>query len=339
MPALVKRALSATAETAMFARFVSLVERLHQTRTNAVQVLTYHRIDDPRARPDLAPTTLSATPAVFERQMAFLAKRHRVVTVDDVEQACYAGKRLPDSAVLVTFDDAYEDFEEHAWPILRRYGLPAVLFVPTSYPDRPERTFWWDRLYHALNQTDGNRSLPAPFELLPLATAQLRSFAYGRLVAWLKLLPHHQAMEWIARLVERWQLPPAQSHVLGWDALRRLAAEGLAIGAHTQTHPLLHRVSADQAYAEAAGALADLRREIGFVPPVFAYPGGFFTTDSLNAVRQAGYKLAFERRRGINHLDRPDLFRLRRNHIGMGTTQNLFRARLLWSTHLNRWRR
>jgi peptidoglycan/xylan/chitin deacetylase (PgdA/CDA1 family) len=339
MPALVKRALSAAAETAMFARFVSLVEPFHRQRTNLVQVLTYHRIDDPRARPNLAPSTLSATPAVFERQMAYLARRYRVVTVADVQDACEGRKRLPAAAVLITFDDAYQDFAEHAWPILRRHGLPAVLFVPTSYPDRPELTFWWDHLYQALREAGPNQSLPVPWEKLSLTTAKLRSLAYGRVVAWLKTLPHLQAMEWMARLVQRWQLPPAESHVLGWDALRRLAAEGLAIGAHTRTHPLLHRVSAEVAYADAAGSLADLRREIGNVPPVFAYPGGYFNTESLEAVRRAGFKLAFAGRRGINCLDRPEPLLLRRNHIGTGTSQNLFRARLLpWSIHLNRWR-
>jgi peptidoglycan/xylan/chitin deacetylase (PgdA/CDA1 family) len=339
MPALVKRALSAAAETAMFARFVSLIERFHQKRTNLLQVLTYHRIDDPRARPELAPSTLSATPAVFERQMAYLARRYRVVTVDEVQDACFAGKRLPDSAVLITFDDAYRDFEEHAWPILRRYALPAVLFVPTSYPDHPQCTFWWDRLYHALREANTDQRLPSPWDALSLATPKLRSLAYGRVIAWLKSQPHLQAMEWIALLVQRWQLAPATSHVLGWDALRRLAADGLAIGAHTRTHPLLHRVSAQVAYEEAAGSLADLRREIGDVPPVFAYPGGYFNAESLDAVRRAGFRLAFAGRRGINCLDRPEPLRLRRNHIGTGTSQNLFRARLLpWSIHLNRWR-
>lgn len=339
MPILVKRALSAAAETAMFARFVSLVERFHRQRSNLLQVLTYHRIDDPRARPNLAPGTLSATPAVFDRQMAYLAARYRVVTVADVQAACYAGARLPPGAVLITFDDAYEDFDEHAWPTLRRYGLPAVLFVPTSYPDQPARAFWWDHLYEALRTASGNDSLPAPWESLSLRTAKLRTIAYCRLVPWLKSLPHPQAMEWIGRLIQRWELPPAQSHVLGWNTLRRLAAEGLTLGAHTQTHPLLNRVSAEVAYAEAAGSLADLRREIGSVPPILAYPGGNFSAAALHAVRQAGFKLAFAGRRGINCLDRPEPWRIRRNNIGIGTSHNLFRARLLpWSIHLNRWR-
>ncbi len=340
MPALVKRALSAAAETAMFARFVSLVERCHRPRTNLVQVLTYHRVDDPRAHPDLAPATLSATPAVFERQMAYLASRYRPVSVADVQDACMGVKCLPHSAVLVTFDDAYDDFAEHAWPILLRYEVPAVLFVPTSFPDDPQRTFWWDRLYQALHEAPAGASLPPPWQDLTAATAESRKAIFSRVAAWLKSLPHAAAMQWLARLVERWELPPARSHVLGWAALRRLAADGLAIGAHTQTHPLLNRVSADVAYTEAAGSLADLRREIGNVPPVFAYPSNRTNAESREAVRRAGFALAFAGRRGINDLDRPEPLCLRRNHIGADTSHNVFRARLLpWAVHWNRWRK
>ena len=40
-------------------------------------------------------------------------------------------------AVLVTFDDAYADFAEHAWPVLRAHGISPLLFVPTAFPGDP----------------------------------------------------------------------------------------------------------------------------------------------------------------------------------------------------------
>ena len=49
--------------------------------------------------------------------------------------------------VVAFFDDGYLDFAEHAWPTLQSLGIPAVLFVPTAFPDHPGPGFWWDRLY------------------------------------------------------------------------------------------------------------------------------------------------------------------------------------------------
>ena len=90
---------------------------------------------------------MSCTPEQFERQMAWLG-RHRPGGRARRRAARRArgGAPLPRGAVLVTFDDAYEDFGDEAWPVLRRHGVPVTLFVPTAFPDSGRR-FWWDRLF------------------------------------------------------------------------------------------------------------------------------------------------------------------------------------------------
>jgi peptidoglycan/xylan/chitin deacetylase (PgdA/CDA1 family) len=50
-----------------------------------------------------------------------------------------APETLPARAALITFDDGYRSFGETALPILRRFGLPAVLFVPTDYIGQTNR--------------------------------------------------------------------------------------------------------------------------------------------------------------------------------------------------------
>ena len=55
----------------------------------------------------------------------------------------------------MTFDDAYCDFADHAWPVFRRLGVPVTLFVATEYPDHPDRAYWWDRLHAGLSVADG----------------------------------------------------------------------------------------------------------------------------------------------------------------------------------------
>jgi peptidoglycan/xylan/chitin deacetylase (PgdA/CDA1 family) len=115
-----------------------------------LRVLTYHRVADPRDTPMLHPGLISATPTAFVQQMGYVARHYRVVSMAEVLQAVLKGTALPRRAVLLTFDDAYHDFGDIAWPILNRYRLPVTLFVATGYPNRPERAFWWDRLYHAM---------------------------------------------------------------------------------------------------------------------------------------------------------------------------------------------
>jgi peptidoglycan/xylan/chitin deacetylase (PgdA/CDA1 family) len=238
----------------------------------------------------------------------------------------------------VTFDDAYCDFAEHAWPTLKRYRLPATLFVPTAYPDQPALTFWWDRLYQALHGVTGHVELDTPLGRLPLATAAQRSQAFARLRNDVKELPHAEAMALVDQICGKLGAPSPEHSVLGWDALRRLAQEGVTLGAHTRTHPLMNRISSEEARAEAVGSLQDLERRIGAVLPVFAYPSGAFNAETVRVLEREGFLLAFTTTRGLNDLRRADRLRLRRINVGRRASLEALRAQLLpWSIYFNRW--
>jgi peptidoglycan/xylan/chitin deacetylase (PgdA/CDA1 family) len=60
----------------------------------------------------------------------------------------------------------------------------------------------------------------------------------------------------------------------GWEALKRMASEGLALGSHSRTHAHLDRVSDAQLADEIAGSADDLERETGARPRAFCYPYG-----------------------------------------------------------------
>src|SRR3990172_5728080 len=156
--------------SAVFARFVGLLERLDGGSPYLLRVLTYHRIAEPDARPDLYPQTVSATPDQFERQMRFLAGRYRVLSMPEFEAAWERDRCLPPRSVLLTFDDAYRDFGEIAWPVMKRLGLSVTLFVPTAYPDHPQLAFWWDRVHQAVHASRRRDALDTPAGRLPLET-------------------------------------------------------------------------------------------------------------------------------------------------------------------------
>ena len=123
------------------------------------------------------------------------------------------------------------------------------------------------------------------------------------------------------------------SAVLGWDELRRLAAEGVALAPHSRTHPLLDRLPRMEARREVLRSLDDLEREIGPTPRVFAYPGGGCDDEVAAVLKEEGFELGFLTRRGTNDLYRPDWLRLRRINVGRTTGVSLIRLQLLpWWT-------
>lgn len=289
-------------------------------------MLTYHRVGDAEG---------------FARQMEHLAAHYNVLSVADLLEFFRAGRAVAPRSVLITFDDAYGDVEERAWPALRRRGLPAVLFVPTAYPDDPGRVFWWDRLEQAIAQTQRRDVLESPAGALRLGTAAQRHASLSRLKRSLKTLPLQEALARTDALCAALEAPPARSCVMSWAQLRRLAAEGLDLAPHSRTHPFMNHIGRDEALDEIAGSRDDLARHIGTSPPpVFAYPDGRFCPEVLKVLHEEGFVCAFTTRRGTNDLRHTDPLRLRRINMSRDAGAPLLRARLLHSSvYLNRFRR
>jgi peptidoglycan/xylan/chitin deacetylase (PgdA/CDA1 family) len=175
---------------------------------------------------------------------------------------------------------------------------------------------------------------------LPLGTPEERRTSLARLQGWIKSLPHAVAMTEVDALAA-WLGEPAGAPraVLNWEEIRALATAGLAIAAHTRDHPLLTRLDSQQVRQQTADSLADLRRELGSTPSVFAYPSGAHDAAAVEAVRQAGVTLAFTQIDGHNDLARADLLRLCRTNVTRRTTPALLGLRLQrWFTWVDRWR-
>jgi peptidoglycan/xylan/chitin deacetylase (PgdA/CDA1 family) len=308
------------------------LDRASPSRDNVLAVLTYHRVGSPGDAPWLHPGLISATPQAFAEQMKFLSAHYRVVSMDQVLEARHGRCSLPPRSVLLTFDDAYADFAEHAWPVLRGFGLPVTLFVPTEFPGDPERRFWWDRLHHAFVTGECRAALGTLAGTLPMATEANRQRSAAVLRGHLKMLSHEELVAEVERLEDMLRPPPAPAgSVLGWPELNRLMAEGVTLGAHTRTHPLLNRLAVRHLQGEIAGSIQDLLRETGRTPDAFAYPGGAFDARVVEAVEEAGLAVAFTTRPGVNDLRRGAWSRLRRINVGPSATPGLLRLRLLSS--------
>ena len=100
-----------------------------------VSVLLYHHVGP--AAPE-ACRGLHVTAAAFSRQMATLAAMGHT-TILPAEWAGYVRGEweLPANAIMITFDDAYEDLVAHALPVLSRHGFSATVFVPTALIGQP----------------------------------------------------------------------------------------------------------------------------------------------------------------------------------------------------------
>lgn len=305
-----------------------------------LRILTYHRVAEFDESRLLDPRLISTTPALFARQMEYLASRYHVVTLEHVIDAVERGTPLPPRATLITFDDAYRDLATHAFPVLKRLRLPATVFVPTAYPDHPDRAFWWDRVYCALMSTSRTDVDVVPLGRLPLGTPCERVQSSRRLQNHLLTRSHAEAMTVVDDVCDELNAKTIITHsVLRWEELRAATADGIAVAAHTRTHPVLVNVSLDQARAEIAGSQTDIAREIGRTFPVFCYPNGDHSPEIVALLKELNFTIAVTTCNGQNTLTRADLLRLNRQNIYRNSSMPVFRVRLSRvGAYIDQWR-
>ena len=293
-----------------------LADRVVPSPNRICTVLTFHRLET--HQPDLYPGLAGPDAASFTTFMDELADVFVPIGVELLVAALADGAELPARSVLVTFDDAYRDFAEVAWPVMRERGIPALLFVPTSYPDAPERQFWWDELYGAIAA-----ATPTDWSRVGLEGATPGD-AFKSVRDRIKSQPHHDAVATVRDLVTelRWAVteptaPPA-GRVLGWAELEHLGSEGVALAPHSRTHPMLDQLDAGELDGEIRGSLDDMGARLGRdrVAPVFAYPSGGHDPSVRAAVERAGFAAAFTTERGLVDVVRSDPARLPRLNIG-----------------------
>jgi O-antigen biosynthesis protein len=99
---------------------------------SCIPILMYHSIStstNPRFK------RWAVSPALFDEHLAYLRQnQYTPITVTELMKARTTGDvTLPTRPVILTFDDAYADFYENAFPALQRHRFVATLYVPTAY--------------------------------------------------------------------------------------------------------------------------------------------------------------------------------------------------------------
>ncbi len=253
-------------------------------------VLIYHRVlpvPDPMlpAEPDAA---------AFARQMDLLAQNFVVLPLREGVTRLRSGT-LPARSVCITFDDGYANNFTVALPILRKRALPATVFVAPAYLDGG--CMFNDLIFEAC------RAAPEVLDLtgfglgrLALAGTTERLRAAQHIVDQWKYLPREERRQRAEHLAERVGVAPPTDLMMTGDQVARMPREGIEIGAHTMTHPILARTPEGEARDEILESRRRLEDITGASVLSFAYPNGKpgrdYAREHVNAVRDAGFELA-----------------------------------------------
>jgi peptidoglycan/xylan/chitin deacetylase (PgdA/CDA1 family) len=301
-------------------------------------VLTYHRVLPADSQSDShSSPAIIVRPQTFDRHMRFVRKYLRPLSLAQFIETLESPGPWPGRSCLVTFDDGWQDTLTHALPVLRRHGVPAVLFAAIDYIGSG-KCFWQERLSAALHRcwaagrphalaTELQRQLGLPEG--PLAKrASIRT-----VIDALKRRPPAEIEEWTRRLEQACGTLDAvgTDRFLSWPEVVELVRSGLvSMGSHAMSHRPLTRLPMDEVSRELSTSRACLKEKLGVDADAIAYPNGD-TDDHVAALAAAaGFRVGFSTTRGLVERGSPYLQLRRVNiHEAASTTRPAFLARLI----------
>lgn len=310
---------------------------------SALTILAYHRVLPPVDAETFCfdIDLLSATPAEFDWQMRYIKRHMNPIGPRQLLAALAGRQELPPRAVMVTFDDGYDDCVLHALPILEPLGMEAVVFVSTGYIDS-QQTFWFDRLAHAVLRTEAT-SLELPdiswSRRVPRDVPARRAL-YTELVNALKLVPElvrHATLEQVWQQVGiRWTAEHAKlSRPMSADDLAAASRRGLSVQSHTVTHPILSQVDDARLDTELVDSRERIAEITGEPAQIIAYPNGTwsdFGAREIAAAQRCGYLAGMAYESGVQYAGAIDPFRLLRLPVSSRQSRSWFRTMLALPT-------
>lgn len=262
----------------------------HRRRNrDRLTVIMYHRVlatRDPRWATSDPEYTLPDD--LFAETLRFYKKHYNVIGLDDL----LSGRRLPERPLLITFDDGWSDNEEYALGRLREAGLPALLFVVADAVDR-KQPFWQEQMITAWKsgRLDAQACQRIFADLGGWFGAAARD-DLGPLRTLIDALEKTDAATRARQLASiATQLDDGIRYMITTEQLRALAAGGVAIGAHGQTHNPLTQVDAGVELATARRVLEGLLA--GRAVTTLSFPHGKFDDGVVARARDLGYQLLF----------------------------------------------
>ena len=271
-------------------------------------VLCYHRVvEDVRRHPWSAPAMLVSL-RTLEAQLDWIGRRYRFVGLDELAaglEGANAGRAKPHAAI--TFDDGYADAYHHAFPLLKRKGIPAGFFVVTGTAGT-DRLLPHDELFVLLRRIAEERGPAGLAAALARGGVEERLHppAAGAVVGRTALVELSERLlgtlplRSVRRLLHSFRrdasLPEElrdELRAMSWPMIAELDRSGMTIGCHTHNHRILSHEPRTRVVEVLRRSKAALEERLGHPVRHLAYPNGQFSAASVEAAATAGFRYAY----------------------------------------------
>ncbi len=252
-----------------------------------LSVLIFHRVL-PVADP-LFPDEMHAQR--FNETCSWLKSWFNVLPLDQAAAHLKAGT-LPARAACITFDDGYADNHDVAMPILQHHGLTATFFIATGFLNGGR--MWNDTIIETVRRR------------IDMPTIAARQATITTLINQIKYLPTADRVTVTEELAKSANVTLPTNLMMTCAQVKAMRQAGMQIGAHTVSHPILARLSDDDARQQIGDSKHFLEDLLGERVGLFAYPNGEpgedYSPATVELVRRLGFDAAVSTQWGASRM-------------------------------------
>jgi peptidoglycan/xylan/chitin deacetylase (PgdA/CDA1 family) len=317
-------------ELFFYAGLFHIIRFFNNVLGRRLTIVTYHRITDGKINEiEASLPFLFTSEGVFEKQLLFMKKRYKVITVKEL---CEFGKnsKAPWNSLIITFDDGYEDNFRNAYKILSKMSLPATFFIAVDkIGSQNAKPYWWDRLYYYLReiqkQEEGGFSGGGKKELFHIYEEFKKS--PSELFARMNREETGEIEKLLDRIEEEFRIDNQQlfreNRILSWEQISEMSQDH-DFGSHSCSHRNLLRLSDDQKYHEIVESKRIIEKFMTRKVSVFSSPAGHMNEEIEGFVKKGGYEFAVTAAEPeINRMTTTNRYHLKRINIWEGTSLSL----------------
>jgi peptidoglycan/xylan/chitin deacetylase (PgdA/CDA1 family) len=272
-------------------------------------ILTYHRVLPDSIISEDSILNIAVSISNFRKQIKYLKNNFSILPINNFLR--HINSESKQFKILITFDDGYKDNLDYAFPILKEFNVPAIIYVITKFIGNSSLP-WWNKLDDFLRNSRSLKNKKKKFRYLK------RVFLLGNQLKIDKQLP---------LFIDKNNKKNIQIF-LNHKEVKYLSEQKLiTIGSHSHSHYNFSRLEDKQAFNEFKVSKFILEKIIKKKITHFSYPYGDYENINFSHIRslkQLGYMSAMTTIR--NKIDHPDTFLLPR--IFVNNDSNLFRLKL-----------
>ncbi len=291
---------------------LGLIRLIHKIKNkNTLTIIMLHRVLPPHLITQYgANTEWTMTPDILESFFVFIKKYYNPVSAKDVENHIYHNSPLPNNAILITFDDGWQDNYEYAEKILTRQKIPSLIFIVSDTINQT-LPFWQELIYSCCSKSEQHFT-----HCKKLAGTHPEDDLLTFIATLEKDIPQNKIDLVINYCKE--MSTNLERQILTEKEIQALTQHAIEIGSHGASHKKLGTLPAKEQQNEITQSRKTLEKITKKPVTFISFPHGSSDKHTAQLCKQAGYTLCFNSHVALNKTRQKNI-ELARIHVSQSS--------------------